>query len=672
MISQLPADSRARLSLAAFQHAPQPVWLIDLEGTVLEWSLAAREVVGSSPMFGTRVWELSCWDESAREQLRVGVQEHAGSVGHFETTLERGDGSSFIADVTVASFTAPELGGELHLRVDAFDVSERASVETELRASEAKFSGILSIAADAIITTDERLTVAHFNRGAESIFGWKAEEIIGKPLDLLIPQRFRSTHSTHVAKFGAGPDQARRMGERREIYGLRKNGEEFPAEASISKLDAAGRRLFTVVLRDVTERKRMEQQQRFLGDTTALLGTSLDRPATLKSISEAPVPFLADACIIDYLTQTGEIRRVVSGHGEERVAALRRLAEEFVPHVDSPSRAIDVLRTGEPEHIRGVDEEWMQAHTDSEGELEALRALAPTDMMLLPLIARDQVLGCVTLVTARARGYDDTDFVVAREFAGRSAFALDNANLYEAAQSATRARDDVLGVVSHDLRNPLSAIQMCARVLLETPPNDEESRRDLLQAVYQSAGLTHRMIQDLLDVANIEAGRLSVERRTEQLSEIIGRAVPMFQNQAAERQIELAVRVDAAIPPVMADEGRVVQVLANLVGNATKFTPAGGKVSITAEALGPEVQVAVEDTGPGIPREQWELIFQRFWHARRGARQRGTGLGLAIAKGIVDAHGGRIWLESTVGVGSTFYFTLPLAHHSVHADRSSR
>jgi PAS domain S-box-containing protein len=662
MISQLSPEDRARLSLAAFQHAPQAVWLVDLEGTVLEWSMSARRATGEVPMFGRKVWELPCWPVEVREPLRRAVESRGSDGRHLSTTLIRDDGTSFVADVAVATFSAPELGDQPHLRVDAFDVTERARVEADLRASEGKFSGILSIAADAIITTDESLTIVHFNRGAEAIFERAAADVVGKHLDMLIPERFRAAHPSHVARFAAGHEQSRRMGERREIFGLRRSGEEFPAEASISKLDGPGRRLFTVVLRDITERKRMEEQQRFLSDTGARLGTTLDRASTLRTIAEAPVPYLADACIVDALLPSGEITRVVHGRGEAaQQDALRRLGEEFVPHADSPSRVIDVLRTGEPEHVQQLDEEWIAAHSESDEERDTISELRATGMILVPLIARDQVLGCLTLLTRRERGFDDSDFTVAKEFAGRSGFALDNADLYQAAQSATRARDDVLGVVSHDLRNPLSAIQMCARVLLETPPTDEGARRDLLEAVYQSASLSHRMIQDLLDVANIEAGRLSIEQRPESLAGIVGRAAPMLLSHAAERELTLSVSAPDDLPPVMADEGRIVQVLANLVGNAVKFTAPGGLVSVKVSPQGSELQVAVEDTGPGIPRDQWESIFERFWHARRGSRQRGTGLGLAIAKGIVEAHGGRIWLESTVGVGSTFYFTVPLA-----------
>jgi PAS domain S-box-containing protein len=160
-------------------------------------------------------------------------------------------------------------------------VLDEKRISDELRESEAKFSGILSIAADAIISVDESHKILHFNRGAEEIFGYSASEAIGKPLDALIPPRFRDAHVAHMKAFAHSPVVARRMGERREIFGLRRDGTEFPAEASISKLDIPGaggsrRNLFTVVLRDITERKRAEQNERFLADAGAQLARSLE------------------------------------------------------------------------------------------------------------------------------------------------------------------------------------------------------------------------------------------------------------------------------------------------------------------------------------------------------------------------------------------------------------
>jgi signal transduction histidine kinase len=168
------------------------------------------------------------------------------------------------------------------------------------------------------------------------------------------------------------------------------------------------------------------------------------------------------------------------------------------------------------------------------------------------------------------------------------------------------------------------------------------------------------MIQDLLDVKRMESGRLTIDARPEQPTSIVNDTIDMLRPLAAGSTIRLETNIEEFLPPVIADAARIQQVLSNLVGNAVKFTPRNGRITVCAERIESEVRFSVIDTGPGIPAEQLPHIFGRFWQAKSSDR-RGIGLGLAIAKGIVEAHNGRIWVESTVGLGSTFYFTLPSA-----------
>lgn len=229
----------------------------------------------------------------------------------------------------------------------------------------------------------------------------------------------------------------------------------------------------------------------------------------------------------------------------------------------------------------------------------------------------------------------------------------------EIAEQAVHARDAVLSIVSHDLRNPIGTVITGVAFLqdiLELAP----AHMNHLAVVRRAAERANRLIDDLLDVSRIESGELSISPSSQEVPALLAEAVEMLFPAAHAHGLELRAEIYGDPAPVWADHGRVLQVLGNLGGNAAKFTPRGGKVLLSAEAVGEVVRFAVSDTGPGMAPEQLEQVFNRFWQAQRGDR-RGAGLGLSIARGIVESHGGAIEVHSTVGEGATFFFTLPTA-----------
>ena len=539
-------------------------------------------------------------------------------------------------------------------------MSDEDSVVT-IAAPDALFASILDIAVDAIIVVSSSQHILHFNQGASQVFGYLPEEMVGRPLVDLMPARYRSPHGSHVDHFRQSTERARRMAERREIYGLRKDGTEFSAEASISRLETRHGPIYTVVLRDITERTLRARNERFLSEAGGLLGTSLDVGRTLQALANVPVPYLAEACLVDAVGPDGSWQRQTSRSEDPRLQASLDAVSHDLLTWDSPWHAIDAMRSHKVEAVAEITDDWLEAHTETPAELARLKALQAKSALFVPLIARDHVLGAITLLRTSAAPFTADQIQLAQALGTRAAYALDNARLYTIAQRATRAREDVLSVVSHDLGNPLAAIRLCAAALLEAPPNDVTEQRHLMEAIGNSADWMSRLIQDLLDVSTIEIGKLSVERRTEQMEPIIRQALAMVSPQAHQRGVVLSSRVDDGVRAVHGDAARLIQVLTNLLGNSLKYTERGGSVSVDARDEGDDVLLCVRDSGAGIPAEVLPHIFERYYTRKRGANKSGSGLGLAIARGIVEAHGGRVWVESKVGVGSSFYVSLPAA-----------
>ena len=361
------------------------------------------------------------------------------------------------------------------------------------------------------------------------------------------------------------------------------------------------------MLRDVTARVRLSYWRRVILLLNDLLASAKDEAdvtaLTVDLVTRRAA--VADGCVVDVVDETGVVRRAAS-------------AGELAYRID------------------------------------------------VPLTARGRTLGAMAFLYARPVHETDAAWEawLVAELAPRVAIALDNVRLYAAIQRAVATRDDVLAVVSHDLRNILSSIMLQADVylLLDESPEEELPAREPMAAIRRAASRMNHMIGDLLDVAELDSGALALNVDAVSARALVDEVVEWLAPLARQRSQRVEVR-ERDVGDVVCDRERFSRVLLNLLSNAIKFTPEGGTIGVSVEARGAprarHVLFTVRDTGPGIPEGDRERIFERFFRSSAGASSRGTGLGLYIARRIVQSHGGTIWVEATPGTGSAFHVALP-------------
>ncbi|HEX2076356.1 MAG TPA: GAF domain-containing protein [Longimicrobium sp.] len=563
-------------------------------------------------------------------------------------------------EVEVLRELAASAQREIELR-RALDRARRTAEERERTARER--DEFLNATTDGVYTIDRAGRILFANRAAAEQLGYSPEEMIGRDAHEL----FHHSHpdGTPYPRAECSIARAGETGRPIQVQGevlWRRDGTSFPVAYSSSPVLRGGEVVGAVVrFTDITEQTRAIDGLRLLAESGRVLASSLEVEETLQAIARLTVPRLAEMAVVD-LVDGGDVRRVAASHADERSSALFDRAVRFPPRLGDGGPQSQVMESGRPLLVPQVDEAWIAALNRGAEHTEAVRQLAPRSVLVVPMRWRDQVLGTLTLVRSGDRpAFDDADVELAEEVARRAAMAMENARLYEAARRATRARDDMLGTVSHDLRNPVHTVFMSASFLLELLPEEErKAERTQAAIIKRAAERANRLIQDLLDIAHIESGRLSLDRQPVPAASIAHEAVEQAAMLASERGIFLQQGEMDRAAVVCADRDRMVQALGNLIGNALKFTPGGGRVTVSVRGEDGTVRFAVADTGPGIPAEQLPRLFDRFWQAKRSDR-RGVGLGLSIVKGIAEAHGGEVQVASEEGAGSTFTLVLPAA-----------
>ena len=410
-----------------------------------------------------------------------------------------------------------------------------------------------------------------------------------------------------------------------------------------------------------TDRSRREERERFLADATSTLAASYeDYQMTLASLARLAVPRLADWCGIDLLEDDGTVTMVALSHEDpSKVARAKALSRR---HPFDPKRNYGlarVLRTGRPVFHPNIDERVLRQVVDDEKMIDILVAAKLCSYICVPLVARGRTLGAITLAMAESgRRYDERDLLLAQELARRAGLALDNARLYSQLLQANEAKDEFLGLLSHELRTPITTIYGGARVLQTRADRlDAGKKARILSDIAQEAERLSSMVENLLALARVE---LANDIPTEPVlaRRVIQKTVTSFRQRHSGREIELSVHGEPEL--VTAQPTYLDQVVRNLISNADKYSPEGTQIEVRLRVMDEGIEVLVLDRGPGIDESQAEQIFERFYRTDGSSRAaKGAGLGLTVCKRLVEAQGGRIWARPREGGGLEVGFVLP-------------
>lgn len=579
----------------------------------------------------------------------------------YEIQNVRKDGSPFWCRATTSVFEHGQFGTVFVALHE--DITEKRAKDQAISASERKFRSLVESAYDAILVTDDKGRIALVNEQLCRYFGYRSEELIGRPMQLLVPERHRSNHALWCERYREHA-QPRPMGTVLDLTGRRKDGTEFPVDISLSPTEMPEGLLVTAIIRDVSERKRYEDQQTFLAETVRLLNETIDYDERIQRIAATVVPRIADNCVV-WILENNELKAKAAVAADPRKLPLITSHIDKIAGFSGAKGAGEVLRTAKPVFVRNVVRDITENPDADPGLRNLAKETGSTSYIAMPLSVRGNVVGSITLsMSTPGRLFSPADFMFIEVVAARCAVTIENARLYRDAQIATaaakaavRIREEVLAVVSHDLKNPLASIDLAAS-LLENKTLPSERVIDYAERIHRAVKQAVQLISNLLDFAKIQSGTFSVEQVPEKISEVVSPCVESLRTLIEAKKLHLKFNAHAQDFDVFCDSKRTNQVVANLLGNAIKFTPEGGTIEVQYQERGDEVLVSVSDTGLGISRENLSRVFDRYWQAEN-TKNHGNGLGLAIAKGIIDAHGGRIWAESEPGRGSRFFFTLP-------------
>jgi PAS domain S-box-containing protein len=529
----------------------------------------------------------------------------------------------------------------------------------QLAQAEVHVRAVVENAVDGIVTINELGTILTVNPAAEWIFGYKAEELVGQNVKVLMPEPFVNEHDRYLANY-LQTGQAKILGIGREVLGKRKDGSTFPMDLAVSEFYEQEKRCFTGIVRDITQRKRSENTIRFLADASRSLAALVDYQSTMQLIVRLAVPFFEDWCIVHMPDDGGELKQLATAHVDPaRTVLAEEIGTRYPPRLIAHIGILPVFRTGQSELVPEVTDAMVAELAQDEEHLGILRQFAPKSLLRVALEAHGTNLGVMSFISSTSgRKYDAKDLAVAEDLARRAAIAIENARLYGQLRQADRRKDEFLAMLAHELRNPLAPLRSGLDFLAVSGVEQE-----MVAIMEQQVEHLVRLVDDLLDVSRIMRGKIELRREAVELVSVVQRAVQSVRPLLDAHKHQLTISLPSVPIDLEADPVRLAQIVINLLNNAAKYTDQGGQIHLSVWQEQDQAMLSVRDTGIGISKELLPRVFDLFTQADHSLQrsQGGLGIGLTLVRNLIEMHGGSVTVRSEgEGKGSEFTVRVPI------------